>query len=104
MYRNSRDDAWCTNPDCRHFSEPFQARWIDDTWEEPGYYLDEECPSCGHPWVAEQLDADALVLDMLVVLEQADLYWREPLKLDARRLLSAIKYELQRQADAERRR
>ena len=103
MYRNRTDHAWCTNPDCRHFSEHFEVRWVDDTWEEPGYYLDEECPLCASPWVGEQPDADALAENILFVLEVNDITgWPQPDKVEAKRLLSAIKAELLLQRRAER--
>lgn len=102
MYRNREDHAWCTNPDCRHFSEHFLARWVDDTWEDPGYYLDEECPLCASPWVDEQPDADALAENILYVLELNDLAWPQPDSLNSRSLLTVIKLELARQRTAER--
>lgn len=102
MYRNSTHQVWCTNPHCHHFTESFEVRWVDDTWEDPGYYLDEECPKCHSGFAFVKPDPESIVDALLGQLDAWELYWEQPVAVDNVAVLKAMHAELGRQWRAER--
>ena len=41
-----RQTHYCHTPFCRG-NDGFSVQWVEDSWDEPGYPVQDTCPFCG---------------------------------------------------------
>ena len=101
--RPRTDTRYCSDPHCPNFLSGEDARYMPDSWDEPGYAIDEECSRCGAGYQASILDYEDVMAGMLDELFQATEKADGPypvshgMKVDELALYQAIYKELARQ-------
>lgn len=96
--------AYCLNPSCELHEDGFNARYVTDSWYEPGYAIDEECPVCFDAITSEPVEyenpIEGLLDELHVSYLEVDAPWLVPndMKVDLLAVYQVVFKELRRQA------